>query len=293
MQYLENEFLRVAINEFGAELTSIVRKSDQAEYIWNADPAFWGKHAPLLFPIIGRLKDQEYTLDGTTYEITRHGFARDKEFQVACASDTCVEFTLGADAYTKAMYPYDFTLTVRYTLDGKTLKKEHIVQNKSDHTLYYEVGGHDAYMLSFSDAALSDYYLEFEGIDALSVLDCDSEVLLLQSHHAVPLKDGRLYLSRETFSQDNTLMLDQLPVHRCTLGCQSHSRKVTVEFPEIDYFAVWSPYKPDCDVPFICLEPWSTLPDGAYLGKELEKKVGIRTVEAGKSESLSFCVTIE
>lgn len=293
MQFLENEFLRVAINEFGAELTSIVRKSDQSEYVWNADPAFWGKHAPLLFPIIGRLKDQEYTLDGTTYEITRHGFARDKEFTVVQASDTCVELSLSADAYTKAMYPYDFTFTIRYSLDGKTLKKEHIVQNDSNHTMYYEIGGHDAYMLSFDDAALSDYYLEFEGIDALDVIDCDADVMLMQSHHAVPLKDGRLYLSRETFSKDNTLMLDRLPVHRCTLGCLSHSQKVIMEFPEIDYFAVWSPYKPDCDVPFICLEPWSTLPDCAYLGKELEKKVGIRTVAAGRSETLSFRVTIE
>ena len=136
MQFLENEFLRVSINEFGAELTSIVRKSDQSEYVWNADPAFWGKHAPLLFPIIGRLKDQEYTLDGTTYEITRHGFARDKEFTVVQASDTCVELSLSADAYTKAMYPYDFTFTIRYSLDGKTLKKEHIVQNDSNHTMY-------------------------------------------------------------------------------------------------------------------------------------------------------------
>ena len=261
MQFLENEFLHVAINEFGTELTSIVRKSDQSEYVWNADPAFWGKHAPLLFPIIGRLKDQKYTLDGTTYEITRHGFARDKEFTVVQASDTCVELSLSADAYTKAMYPYDFTFTIRYSLDGKALKKEHIVQNDSNHTMYYEVGGHDAYMLSFDDAALSDYYLEFEGIDALDVIDCDADVMLMQSHHAVPLKDGRLYLSRETFSKDNTLMLDRLPVHRCTLGCLSHSRKVIMEFPEIDYFAVWSPYKPDCDVPFICLEPWSTLPD--------------------------------
>ena len=293
MQFLENEFLRVSINEFGAELTSIVRKSDQSEYVWNADPAFWGKHAPLLFPIIGRLKDQEYTLDGTTYEITRHGFARDKEFTVVQASDTCVELSLSADAYTKAMYPYDFTFTIRYSLDGKTLKKEHIVQNDSNHTMYYEIGGHDAYMLSFDDAALSDYYLEFEGIDVLDVIDCDADVMLMQSHHAVPLKDGRLYLSRETFSKDNTLMLERLPVHRCTLGCLSHSRKVIMEFPEIDYFAVWSPYKPDCDVPFICLEPWSTLPDCAYLGKELEKKVGIRTVAAGRSETLSFRVTIE
>lgn len=291
MQYLENESLRISINELGAELTSVVRKSDGTDYMWEADPAFWGRHSPLLFPVIGRLKDQEYTLDGTTYSIPKHGFARSMPFQVDSNTGTCLELTISATEATKDVYPYDFTLTIRYTLDGCSLKKEHIVTNNSDRCMYYEIGGHDAYRLTFSDAALSDYYVEFEGVDELHVIECDESIMLAQSHRTVPLDHGRLYLTRETFSQD-ALILDDLPVRHCTLGCLAHSRKIKMEFPDLDYFAFWSPYKPDADVPFVCLEPWSTLPDGSYLGKELEHKVGIRSLEAGKSETLSFQITI-
>lgn len=291
MQYLENDVLRVGINEFGAELTSIVKKSDGTEYVWQGDPAFWKRHAPVLFPIVGRLKDKEYTVGGTAYSITQHGFGRDLAFTAHPVSDTCVEFVLSANDYTKQMYPYDFTLTIRYTLDGATLRKEHITRNRSADTLYYEVGGHDGYNILFEDEALGDWYVEFEGADALSVIDVDETVMLSQSHHTVPLEDGRLYLTRETFAHD-ALMLDGLPVRRCTLGCTKHDRRVTMDFSDFPYFAVWSPYQPETDVPFVCLEPWSTLPDGSYLGKELEQKIGVRTVAPGASETLTFSITI-
>lgn len=290
MQYLENETLRVGIAEFGAELTSIVKKADGTEYVWQGDPAFWKRHAPVLFPIVGRLKDKEYTIDGQAYTITQHGFARDLEFAVHRISETCAEFTLTENEYTKAMYPYDFTFTIRYTLDGATLKKEHITENRSAAPLYYEVGGHDAYNILFGGEALSDYYVAFEGTDTLEVIDVDEAVMLSQTHHTVPLTDGRLYLSREVFAHD-ALMLDRLPVRRCTIGCLKHDRRVTMDFSDFPYFAVWSPYK-EQDVPFVCLEPWSSLPDGGYLGKALAEKVGVRTVAPGQSETLAFSVTI-
>ena len=291
MQYLENEHLRITINEFGAELTSIIRKADAFECVWTADPTYWNRHAPLLFTIVGRLKDQQYTLDGRLYSISKHGFARDLTFSVASASATRLDLTLRATAETRKMYPYDFELTIRYTLDGDTLKKEHIVRNTTDIPLYYEIGGHDAYLLNFDQAGLSDYYLEFEDCDALSIIECDETVTLSQEHRRVPLDHGRLFLTQETFIHD-ALMMDQLPVHRCTLGCTKHSHKIMMDFSDFAYFAVWSPYKKGMDVPFVCLEPWSTLPDGNYLGKELEQKVGIRVLQPGQEENLSFSVTI-
>lgn len=291
MQYLENEYLRVTINEFGAELTSIIRKTDASECVWTADPAYWNRHAPLLFPIVGRLKDQQYTLGGHLYSISKHGFARDLTFSVASASATCLELTLRATDETRKMYPYDFKLTIRYTLNGHTLKKEHVVYNNNDAILYYEIGGHDAYLLPFEQTALSDYYLEFESCDALRVIKCDETVTLSQEHRSVPLDKGRLFLAQETFIYD-ALMMDQLPVHRCTLGCTKHPHKITMDFSDFAYFAVWSPYKKGIDVPFVCLEPWSALPDGNYLGKELEQKVGIRVLQPGQEETLAFSVTI-
>ena len=151
MQVLENERFRVEINDFGAELTRFTSKKDGTEYIWKGDPAAWKRHAPILFPIVGRLKDKTYTEDGRPYEITQHGFGRDLAWQAQKISGTCAEFTLTPNEYTKKMYPWDFICTVRYTLDGNALKKEHIVKNTSDSVMYYEIGGHDAYTLCWED----------------------------------------------------------------------------------------------------------------------------------------------
>ena len=163
MQVLENERFRVEINEFGAELTRFTSKKDGTEYIWKGDPAAWKRHAPILFPIVGRLKDKTYTVDGRPYEITQHGFGRDLAWQAQKISGTCAEFTLTPSEYTKKMYPWDFICTVRYTLDGNALKKEHIVKNASDSVMYYEIGGHDAYTLCWEDGEkITDYYVEFD-----------------------------------------------------------------------------------------------------------------------------------
>lgn len=291
MQYLENEHLRVSIDEQGAEIVSLVRKSDGAECIWEGDSAFWGRHAPVLFPIIGRLKDQNYTLHDKTYQISRHGFARDMKFSVNRISDACVAFSICANDDTRKVYPYEFEFTVQYTLDGASLKKEHIVHNQSTEPLYYEVGGHDAYRLSFEHANLTDYYVAFEGMDNLQTIVSDADAFLSQSHRTLPLDQGRFFLTREVFHPD-TVILEHLPVRRCTLGCTKHDHKIQMDFTDFDYFAMWSPYKSDVDVPFVCLEPWSTLPDGAYLDHALEHKVGIRTVAPGQSETLAFTVTI-
>ena len=116
MQILENELFRVEINPFGAEQSSFKSKKTGTEYVWQADPAIWKRHAPILFPIVGRLKDKTYTVGGTAYEITQHGFGRDLEWQVGAAGENYVEFVLEANDFTKKMYPWDFVCTVRIRL---------------------------------------------------------------------------------------------------------------------------------------------------------------------------------
>ncbi len=287
MLYLENERFKAAIDKKGAELCSLVGKSDGTEYVWQADPKIWARHAPLLFPVIGRLKDKEYTLDGKTYSITQHGFGRDLTFAGRQVDAACAEFTLTQSEYTKKMYPYDFTLTVRYTLDGNCLKKEHIVENPNDIPLYYEVGGHDAYNICLTEGeTIQDSYVEFEGVDEIHPLQLDENILLTGGSDTLPLKEGRLWIDRETFHID-ALMMPSPEVRRLTIGSRKHSKKVAVEFDDFDYVGIWSAYKP-FDVPYVCIEPWSTLPDCSYLGKELEKKVGVRCVMPHASETMTF-----
>ena len=291
MQVLENERFRVEISEMGAELTSFKSKTTGTEYVWQADPVAWKRHAPILFPIVGRLKDKTYTADGKAYEITQHGFGRDLEWQVQPESATCVSFTLTPNDYTKKMYPWDFKYTVRYTLNGASLKKEHITENCSGSTMYYEVGGHDAYNLCWQDGEqITDYYVAFEGTDKLCRIVTDEAVMLTEERMDVPLDNGRLPITRELFAND-AVMAEGLPVRRASIGCTKSSRRVTMDFADFDYFAVWSPYK-DFDVPFVCLEPWSTLPDGSYLDHAIEHKTGVRVLQPGQSETLSFTTTV-
>ena len=255
MQVLENERFRVEINEFGAELTRFTSKKDGTEYVWKGDPAAWKRHAPILFPIVGRLKDKTYTVDGRPYEITQHGFGRDLAWQAQKISGTCAEFTLTPSEYTKKMYPWDFICTVRYTLDGNALKKEHIVKNTSDSVMYYE------------------------------------NVMLTADRVSVPLTDGRLPISRELFAND-AVMTEGLPFRTATIASTKNRRRVTMDFTDFDYFAVWSPYK-DFEVPFVCLEPWSTLPDGNHLDHAIEHKQGIRKLHPNESETLTFTTIID
>lgn len=292
MRSIGNEMLKVSIDEMGAELCSIIRKDDGTEYVWQADPSIWKRHAPLLFPIVGRLKDKEYTLDGKTWSITQHGFGRDMVFKARPVSTRCIEFVLTDNEYTHSMYPYAFQLIVRYSLDGNTLKKEHIVENRSDVPMYYEVGGHDAYALCLTPGEkITDSYVEFEGMTEIRPIITDENVFLSRDHRTIPLKDGRLYLDRHTFDQD-AMMLDEVAVRRVTLGSERSEKKVVMDFADFPYFAIWSKYMPDRDVPYVCLEPWSTLPDGSYLGKALEEKIGVRCIAPGESENLSFSVSI-
>lgn len=292
MQVLENERFRVEIDEFGAELTRFTSKKDGTEYVWKGDPAAWKRHAPILFPIVGRLKDKTYTVDGKPYEITQHGFGRDLEWQAQKISGTCAEFTLTPSEYTKKMYPWDFICTVRYTLDGNALKKEHIVKNTSDSVMYYEVGGHDAYTLCWEDGEkITDYYVEFEDTDALSRIATDENVMLTADRVSVPLIDGRLPISRELFAND-AVMTEGLPFRTATIASSKNHRRVTMDFTDFDYFAVWSPYK-DFEVPFVCLEPWSTLPDGNHLDHAIEHKQGIRKLNPNESETLTFTTIID
>ena len=197
MIVLENEGFRAEINPFGAELTSFRSKTTGTEYVWGGDPAAWKRHAPVLFPIVGRLKDKTYTVGGASFEITQHGFGRDLEWEPKQVSGTCAEFTLTQSEYTKRMYPWDFTCTLRFTLDGGSLLKEHITRNDSSSTMYYEIGGHDAYTLCWQkDEKITDYFVEFEGTDALTRIVTDESVMLTAERSRLPLDGGRLHISR-------------------------------------------------------------------------------------------------
>lgn len=289
---IENEKFSVTIDSKGAELSSMRSKQTGIEYVWQAEPSIWARHAPVLFPIIGRLKDKTYSVGGKSYQITQHGFGRDLEFACTEQTDTSIALTLTPNAYTKPMYPFDFAFTVRYTLEGNTLRKQHITTNRGDTDMYYEVGGHDAYNVALEpNETMEDYYVDFGSGDAIYPLINDDALMITKDERTVPLEDGKLFLSSELFKLD-ALILDDCKNRTVSIHSKKSKHVISMEFADFPYLGIWSKYTGK-DTNYVCIEPWSTLPDANYLDHALENKIGVRKLAPNSSETLTFTTTIE
>lgn len=289
---IENEKFSVSIDSKGAELCSMRSKKTGIEYVWQADPHVWARHAPVLFPIVGRLKDKLYTVGGKEYHITQHGFGRDLEFACTEQTDTTLAFTLTPNEYTKPMYPFDFAFTVRYVLEGNTLQKQHITANHGDTEMYYEVGGHDAYNVALEpDETMEDYYVDFGSGDAIYPLINDESLMITKDKRTVPLENGKLFLSSELFKLD-ALILDDCAQREVSIRSKKSNHVISMKFADFPYLGIWSKYT-GSDTNYVCIEPWSTLPDANYLDHALENKVGVRKLTPKSSETLVFETTIE
>ncbi len=288
MNILKNEFITATINPKGAELSSVVL--DGIERIWQADPQIWDRHSPLLFPFIGRLKDQQYELDGAVIDAPRHGFCRDRMFQVVELSDTKVRYKTESDCGTMAVYPFHFTLEIEFELVGRSIIKRHIVTNCSHRALPFEVGGHDAYRTTlFSGEEMADYAIAFEGIDELHPYAMDEGGMLDLPEMTVPLEDGLLTKLPEQLGLD-TIVLADLPVRKAALVSRKNGTRVTVEFDDFPYLGIWTAQK-GVQTHYICIEPWSTLPDGNFMGRKLTDKQGICLLQPDETKTLTYTMT--
>ena len=290
MDFLQNGILSAAINPKGAELYSL--ELDGIERIWQGDPAIWGRHAPLLFPFIGRLKDQQYELDGQMIQAPMHGFCRDRMFETVEADDLHVRYRTQDDEETRAVYPFSFTLEVEFRLEENTLIKRHTVTNRSDREMPFELGGHDAYRTTLIPGeTMADYAIAFEGVDHLEPFAMDETGTLDLPKGYIPLEGPLLTKLPQDVGLD-TIVLEGLPVRKATLVSRKSPRKVTVEFEDFPYLGIWTAQK-GVVTNYICIEPWSTLPDGHFMGRKLTDKPGIVVLAPGESKTLTFRSTFE
>lgn len=285
---LENDALAVRISSVGAELQSVVR--DGIERMWSGDPAVWGRRAPLLFPLIGRLRDGEYELGGRRIAAPTHGFCRDRAFAVSQESRTRVRFETASDEGTRGVYPFDFRLTVDFSLEGGTIVKTHTVVNTGDAPMPFELGGHEAYATCLLPGErMADYHVLFEGLDKIEMFGMDEAGILTLPKIAVPLEDGRLAKTPEQLGID-TIVLENVPGSTATLACSKNGHSVTVEFPDFPYLGLWTKAGQN-DARYLCIEPWSALPDARFSPPELAEKPGVRTLEPGESATLAYRMT--
>lgn len=286
MQTISSPQLTVTIAPKGAELKSISNRLTQLEYLWGADPAYWGKTSPVLFPIVGTLKNNRYHYKNKSYELTRHGFARDKEFAVEWQKEDSICFGLRQTEDTLLHYPFPFFFTITYTVKDDQLNVAYRVQNTGTGVLLFSVGGHPAFKVPLvSETSYEDYELYFEKEEAAPHWPISQEGLiraeplpLLENTHLLPL-------SKELFSKDALVFKNlQSTYVRLQSGKTKHGFEFSFEgFP---YLGLWAATGAD----FLCIEPWCGLADSVDSLQQLEEKEGIQKVNAGESFAATWSI---
>ena len=287
-----NDLIEVTVSDVGAELMSIKSLKDGTEFLWQGDPAFWAGRAYNLFPICGRLAEGKYTFRGETYEMNLHGFVRKSTLDATVLARDKIDFGLRSDERTKAMYPFDFEYHICYSLVGSTVKMEISVINHTDSTMPFALGGHPGFNVPLAGAgAFEDWRLEFcPECEPVHVVFSDA-CLTTEERKPFPLEDGKiLRLRHDLFDHDAVVLAGTS--HRVSLKSDLSPRSVTVEVPDaMKYLGIW--HAPKKEAPYVCIEPWTSLP--AYDGRvdDLETKEDMFELSPLASYELIWTITVE
>lgn len=286
---LENEVLLVEMKTAGAELTRIFHKDTGLEYLWNADSKFWGRHSPVLFPTVGRLVDDSYLVDGKQYHLGQHGFARDRDFQVIEQTENTVRFELDADEDSLAIYPYKFKLSIVYTIEKNTVAVSYEVENTDNKRIYFSIGAHPAFHLPLTDGTtFEDYYLDFGTEENLETLCLEGPYRSGEIKKIVDEPARYLPLSYDLFKND-ALIFEALKQKEMTIKSEKTPHYVKVSFPEFPFVGVWTA---KAGTPFLCIEPWYGIADGAGESVELRDKAGIEHLEPEAVFASEYEITV-
>ncbi len=279
---LQNEYLTVDIDTLGAELASI-RDAAGVEYLWQGDARFWKSRAPILFPIVGGLKDDQFKNGTEVYSLAKHGFARKQEFKSTQESKTCVQFLLESKPEFRQQYPFDFALQLTYRLTGNQIQIDYQIANPARETLYCSIGAHEGYACP---EGIESYHLEFEQTETLRSTMLDGNLLTSETIPVVEA-DYRLPLHPHWFEID-ALVFASLRSRAVTLVHESGKRRVRVDFPGFPSLGLWT----KVGAPYLCIEPWCGLPDYTDSDSCLEHKRGILSIAPGQTLIRGHKITI-
>ncbi len=277
---IQNQNLIAFFNTKGAELISL--KTEVREYIWDGNPEFWGKHAPVLFPIVGTLKNNNFTHDNKVYNLSRHGFARDLEFEVLEQTENSIVFSLVSNSETLEHYPFDFEFQIKYFLEEKTLKIEYSVFNKSQEKMPFSIGAHPAFALPND---FESYSLKFSENEILKYYLLEND-LISEVSKKIILKDHKLPLSYSIFEND-ALVFKTLKSKSITIS-ENSEPFIKVNFDEFPNLGIWT--KPKAK--FICIEPWFGYSDTINCDGNLYKKEGIIILNPNSEFTTNFFIEI-
>jgi galactose mutarotase-like enzyme len=280
MHTLKNDVLTVEVSEHGAELHSI--RKGATEYLWQADPKFWARHSPVLFPIVGSVWDKLYRVDGKVYELGQHGFARDMDFVKVEGNDTEVFYRLESNDETLKKYPWPFRLEIGYKLKGNAIEVIWRVYNPGTEEMYFQIGAHPAFYYPDYDSETDERgYFSFdrsEGLECIRIMEKGCVDAVTKYPLEIP-QDGLLPLRKDTFDVIDTIMLQDSQIGRVTLHRNDGTPWLSLKFTA-PVVGLWSP--PTKNAPFICIEPWYGRCDRAGYTGDYRQKDWVNRLEPGK-----------
>jgi galactose mutarotase-like enzyme len=290
MKYsIESADLWVEVNSIGMELSSIRSKHSNQEYLWQGNPAFWTGQAPVLFPIIGALKNGQLNYQGKFFELPKHGLVRNSVKPKLIESGTdFLRFGMAWDAETLEIYPFKFSLEITFLLDGKSLQIQHWITNSADESMLYSIGGHPAFNCPLkADESYEDYYLEFEEEETAATWLIDQSGLISLEQKPILDHTKNLPLHSHLFDYD-ALVFKNLKSSSVKLFHRKKGPLLAVDFEDFNYLGIWA--KPAA--PFVCIEPWLGIADSVDSSQNFEEKEGILKLASGQSDQKIYSISI-
>lgn len=278
---IKNANLTAEINHFGAELISL-KTNQNKEYIWEGNPDFWGKHSPILFPIVGTLKNNSFEYNGMQYYLSRHGFARDMVFELIDATDNSATFSIQSSDETLKVYPFEFELQIIYTLDENNLSITYRVLNKGKSKMPFSIGAHPAFALPNK---FENYGIAFEKEEPLEYYLLEDD-LISNTTKQLEVRDKKINLTYKLFEKD-ALIFKKLQSNSVTI-LENENPILRVQFENFPSLGIWT----KMNAPFLCIEPWFGYSDTNENSGNLLAKEGIQILESNEAFHSKFSIEI-
>lgn len=278
---LSNDVISAQINTLGAELCSL-KNTENKDFIWEGDPAYWGKHSPVLFPIVGTLKNNTYTHNNKEYILTRHGFARDMEFELVDQTANTATFSIQSNSTTLASYPFQFELQIQYTLFHSTLEIAYKVINKDNSAIPFSIGTHPAFALPGN---FENYSLEFEKVEPLEYTLLENDLVSTQTE-TIATNSNFVPLTHKLFERD-ALIFKKLESKSLTI-VEKEIPRLKVHFEDFPNLGIWT----KVGAPFLCIEPWFGYSDTTETNGNLFEKEGIIVLKSTDTFQTKFSIEI-
>ena len=280
---IENDLLQVTVSDAGAELISVIDRDRGSERIWIGDPAVWNRHAPILFPFVGKVIDGKYRIADREYPMkTQHGFARDLDFDCIEKTPEAVVHCLSASDWTRERYPYEFRLTVTHRLDGKRLCISWTVENTGEDQMYFSIGGHPGFLLP-KGIRKEDCSFIFPGAEALYYKSANKPGFVLPEVKTLSLDHECIRYQEDI---PDTWIFEDGQVKNVGILLPDGTPFIMLHCDQFPMLAVWA----NPGGPFICLEPWFGRTDDVGFRGTIDRKKAIQSLKKGEKKDFSYSI---